>query len=107
MATRPAFELIYAPIVKHHLRAIEPVSHSLIREAIERQLKYEPDVETKNRKPLKRPVLFGAKWELRCGPHNRFRVFYTVDREAGEVAILAIGEKRGERLIIGREEVKL
>jgi len=107
MATRHAFELIYAPLVKRQLRAIEPKYHSLIRKAIELRLKHESDVESKNRKPLKRPVLLGAKWELRSGPGNRFRVFYKVDRKAHEVDILAIGEKRGERLIVGREEVEL
>ncbi len=107
MTPRLAFELIYAPLVKRHLRAIEPKYHSFIREAIELQLKHEPDVETKNRKPLKRPILLGAKWELRCGRNNRFRVFYKVDRKVHEVDILAIGEKRGERLSVGREEIEL
>jgi mRNA-degrading endonuclease RelE of RelBE toxin-antitoxin system len=107
MTPRLAFELIYAPLVKRHLRAVEPTYHSFIREAIELQFKHEPDVETKNRKPLKRPILWGAKWELRCGPNNRFRVFYKVDRKVHEVDILAIGEKRGERLRVGREEIEL
>ena len=107
MPPRLAFELIYAPLVKRHLQAIEPKYHSFIREAIERQLKHEPDVETKNRKPLKRPILWGAKWELRCGPNNRFLVFYKVNRKAHEVDILAIGEKREERLRVGREEIEL
>jgi mRNA-degrading endonuclease RelE of RelBE toxin-antitoxin system len=107
MTPRLAFELIYAPLVKGHLRVIEPTYHSFIREAIELQLKHVPDVETKNRKPLKRPILWGAKWELRCGPNNRFRVFYKVDRKVHEVDLLAIGEKRGERLRVGREEIAL
>jgi len=25
---------------------------------------------------IKRPIAFGADWELRLGPKNRFRVFY-------------------------------
>ena len=62
-------------------------------------------METRNRKPLKRPVIFGAKWELRLGPNNRFRVFYRVDRDRGEVILLAIGEKIGTQLFIGGEEV--
>ena len=107
MTPRLAFESIYAPLVKRHLRAIEPKHHPFIRETIELQLKHEPDVETKNRKPLKRPILFGAKWELRCGPNHRFRVFFKVDRKVHEVDILAIGEKRGERLGVGREEIEL
>ena len=107
MTPRLACELIYAPLVKRHLRPIERKYHSFIREAIELQLKHEPDVETKNRKPLKRPILWGAKWELRCGPNNRFRVFYKVDRKVHEVDILTIGEKRGDRLGVGREEIEL
>jgi hypothetical protein len=68
---------------------------------------YEPDVTTRNRKPLKRPVFFEATWELRFGPGNRFRVFYDIDQKQHVVAILAIGIKRGNRLLIGGEEIRL
>jgi len=78
-----------------------------IRRTIEEQLPFEPDVETQNRKPLKRPVDFGAQWELRFGPDNRFRVFYRIDYEVLQVNILAIGEKCGERLMMGGEVVRL
>ena len=74
---------------------------------MESQLQFEPDVETRNRKPLKRPVMFGAKWEIRFGTDNRFRVFYRVDYDQQQVVILAIGEKVGNRLLIGGEEIKL
>jgi mRNA-degrading endonuclease RelE of RelBE toxin-antitoxin system len=102
-----AFEILYAPIVRQHLSTIEHKYYSLIREAIEEQLSYEPDRDTRNRKPLKQPVQNGAQWELRCGPNNRFRIFYTSDRERREVVILAIGEKQGNRLMLGGEEVVL
>lgn len=101
------FELLYAPIVREQLRAIEPKHYSLIRQTVEEQLRFEPDVETRNRKPLKRQVVFGGTWELRFGPNNRFRLFYEVDRHARRVHIVAIGEKRGERLFVGGREVKL
>ena len=101
------FELIYPPSIKAHLNAIEAKYYSLIRKSIEQQLFFEPDIETINRKPLKRPVALGAKWELRFGFENRFRVFYRVDYENRQVVILAIGEKKGNRLIIGGEEVEL
>ncbi len=104
--SRP-FELIYAPIVMQHLKAIEPKYHPVIRQALEEQLRYEPDAETRNRKPLKRPVVFGARWELRFGPNNRFRVFYRVSRDTHEVFVLAVGEKVGSRLLIGGEEIEL
>jgi mRNA-degrading endonuclease RelE of RelBE toxin-antitoxin system len=107
MNPRRSFELVYAPQVKEHLKAIERKYYGLIRRAIEAQLQFEPEVETINRKPLKRAVAFEAEWDIRFGPDNRFRVFYEVDQEVGTVYILAIGVKVRDRLIIGREEVEL
>jgi len=107
MIPKRRFELIYAPQVKQHLKAIERKHHTLIRREIEARLQFEPEVETRNRKPLKRVVGFGAEWEIRFGPANCFRVFYEVGRERGVVYILAIGVKERERLYIGGEEIKL
>jgi mRNA-degrading endonuclease RelE of RelBE toxin-antitoxin system len=107
MISKVSFTLIYAPAVKEHLKTIEAKYHSLIRTTIERQLRFEPDVETKNRKPLRHPVAFETAWEIRFGPDNRFRVFYGVDRGRREVLILAIGQKKGNRLLIAGEELEL
>jgi mRNA-degrading endonuclease RelE of RelBE toxin-antitoxin system len=107
MARRQAFSLIVDPEVKRHLRAIEARFHSLIRDAIEEQLRFEPETETTNRKPLRQEAAFGATWELRFGPDNRFRVLYDVDPESRQVQILAIGVKERNRLTIGGEEVEL
>jgi len=108
MAThRQPFEVIYASQVKQHLRVIERRHYALIRRTVEMQLQFEPDVETRNRKPLKRSVGLAARWELRCGPQNRFRVFYDVDHERHMVYILALGVKQGHRLFIGGEEITL
>jgi mRNA-degrading endonuclease RelE of RelBE toxin-antitoxin system len=41
---------------------------------------------------------------LRCGPGNRFRVFYEIHTEEQSVMVLAIGIKEGNRLRIGGEE---
>jgi mRNA-degrading endonuclease RelE of RelBE toxin-antitoxin system len=95
----------FANEVKEHLRAIERKHHSRIRETIDEQLRFEPDRATRNRKPLKPPAPFEAGWELRCGPDNRFRVFYDLDLENREVEILAIGMKERNRVLIGGEEV--
>ena len=54
------FTIVYAPITKQHLRAIEPKYYSLIRTAVEEQLAFEPTRDTRNRNPLKRPVFFEA-----------------------------------------------
>ncbi len=107
MARRRPFSLIFDPEVKQHLRAIDGKYHSLIRAGIHEQLVFEPETETRNRKPLRPLAAFGATWELHLGPDNRFRVLYTVDLERREVAILAIGVKEGERLTIAGEEIEL
>jgi len=107
MSPRQKFVLIYAPLTKLHLKTIERKYYSLIRATIEDELQFEPDVETRNRKPLKRPVIFEAEWELRFGPDNKFRVFYDINIESHEVYILAIGVKKGNRLFFGGKEVKL
>jgi mRNA-degrading endonuclease RelE of RelBE toxin-antitoxin system len=105
MARRQAYTLAFASEVTKHLRAIDAKYHALIREKIDEQLRFEPATETTNRKPLRQPAPFGAAWEIRFGPDNRFRVLYDIDQEGRVVQILAIGEKQRERLFIGGEEV--
>jgi mRNA-degrading endonuclease RelE of RelBE toxin-antitoxin system len=107
MTKRYKFILIYSPITKAHLRTIDSKYYSLIRASIEKNLQFEPDIETTNRKPLKRQVAFEAEWELRFGPDNRFRVFYDIEMTSHEVFILAIGEKDRNCLVIGGKEIKL
>jgi len=104
MAKTTPFALVYAAEVKQHLRVIGAKHRSLIQSEIETQLIFEPNVETRNRKPLKRPVESEAEWELRLGPANRFRVFYQVNAEGREVRVLAIGVKERNRLLIGGKE---
>jgi mRNA-degrading endonuclease RelE of RelBE toxin-antitoxin system len=107
MARKQPFALIYDPEVAGHLDAIEAKYHSLIRTTIEEQLRFEPETATRNRKPLERPLDLGARWELRLGPDNRFRVFYRVDAEERRVRILAIAVKERNRIFLAGEEVEL
>jgi mRNA-degrading endonuclease RelE of RelBE toxin-antitoxin system len=107
MVRRQAYELAFATEVTKHLRAIDAKYHALIRKKIGQQLRFEPVAETTNRKPLRQPAPFGATWEIRFGPDNRFRVLYDIDEEARVVQIIAIGEKQRECLFIGGEEVRL
>ena len=107
MVVGKRFELIYDREVRRHLAKIERRYHSLIRREIESSLTYEPETETRNRKPLSRPSVFGTAWELRFGPDNCFRVFYRADLESREVYVLAIGVKQGSRLFIGGKEFQL
>src|SRR5262245_55935240 len=102
----PPFDLVYDPEVRDHLDAIESKYHSLIRTALEEQLLFDPEVTTRNRKPLERPIAFDARWELRFGPDNCFRAFYRVEMEERRVRVLAIGVKDRNRLYIGGKLVK-
>src|SRR5512138_3611113 len=106
MGRRPKFRLIFAPEAIGHLKAIERKHYGLIEKTLDEQLSVTPERETRNRKPLDQPAPFGATWELRFGPNNRFRVFYEIDLEQKSVWILAIGLKEGNRLMIGREEIE-
>jgi len=103
----PTYELFYDTEVSRHLVVIERKYHSLIRETIEQQLRYAPNVATRNRKPLRGPTESGADWELRFGPDTRFRVLYRADEERRQVIVLAIGVKMGNRLLIGGMEIQL
>jgi mRNA-degrading endonuclease RelE of RelBE toxin-antitoxin system len=107
MARRDSYTLVFARGVTKHLKSIDAKYDSLIREKIEEQLLFQPNVETKNRKPLRQPAPFGAEWEIRFGPNNRFRVLYDIDEEERTVQILAIGEKEGNHLIVAGEEMEL
>jgi hypothetical protein len=104
MAKRPKFTVALAPEAIKHLDLIDSKYHGLLRRTINEQLTYTPTEEARNRKPLDQPAPFGASWELRCGPANRFRVFYEVDSAALVVQVLAFGVKDRNRLLIGGEE---
>ena len=107
MARQQPYTLAFVDATAEHLRAIEVKYHALIRQRTHEQLRLEPNVETRNRKPLRQPAALGATWELRLGPDNRFRVLYGVDVEGQQVQILAIGIKEGNRLFVGGEEMEL
>lgn len=66
MARRPAFEVIFDVQALEHMETIERKYHSLIRQAVEGQLTSEPEVPTRNRKPLLRETAIGATWEVRA-----------------------------------------
>jgi mRNA-degrading endonuclease RelE of RelBE toxin-antitoxin system len=107
MPQRRRFELIFAPAIIGHLDAIERKFHRLVQKTLDEQLTPIPVRETRNRKSLQQPSPFGATWELRFGPNNRFRVFYEVDNIERTVLLLAVGVKERNRLFIGGEEFEL
>ncbi len=102
-----AYRLVYDAEFVPQLKHIERKYHSAIKAAIESHLIYEPVKRNRNRKPLNRPVVWGARWELRCGEDNEFRVFYSVYPVEREVHILAVGIKIREQLFVYGKEVEI
>ncbi|HZY31733.1 MAG TPA: type II toxin-antitoxin system RelE/ParE family toxin, partial [Candidatus Methylomirabilis sp.] len=86
-----------------HFAQLTARQRAIVLNAVKVQLQYEPLRETPTRKPLRpNPV---APWELRVGA---LRVFYEVDaREPDLVNVLAIGIKRGNRLIVAGKELRI
>jgi mRNA-degrading endonuclease RelE of RelBE toxin-antitoxin system len=98
-----AHSIEFAESVKEQLRSLPARQRALILDFIEKQLMHEPLTETRNRKPMRPNPL--APWELRL---YNLRVFYEVAAdEPNVVRILAIGEKKGDKLFIGGKEVQL
>ena len=104
MSRRLVFEVIFDVLALDHMEAIESKYHSLIRRTVVKQLISEPDTPTRNRKPLLREAAIGAAWEVRCGPGNRFRIFYDVHRDQRLVVVLAIARKVRNQLFVGKEK---
>ena len=103
--TQP-FEIVFDERALEHLDLVESKHDSVIRHAFETQLRFEPYIETRNRKPLRAPSTLGATWELRCGSNNRFRIFYDIDLDARMVIVLAIAVKDRNELWIGKERLE-
>lgn len=107
MSREPLFDIIFDDAVQAQFALIERKDQSLILDAIEQQLSYEPNRTTGNRKALRIPNSLDATWELRCGANNRYRVFYDVVVDERLVVVLAVARKLGNRLMIGSEEIAL
>ncbi len=59
---RPPSDISYAGMTKAHLRAIDARYHLLIQTTIEAWLSHKPDVEPRNRKPLRREAGTSGTW---------------------------------------------
>lgn len=93
----------YSPEAEEHLRWLTTRQQRTVLDTVDRQLLNEPNVETRNRKPMRpNPV---APWELRIGD---LRVYYEIKNEPHRVVtILAIGVKERNQVRIGGERMKL
>ena len=101
------YEIHYTQTGLEHLRRLAARDWATIMDAVDDQLRHQPDLPTRHRKQMRpNPV---APWELRVGD---YRVFYDIEpitEEASEprVVVLAIGLKTGSRFLIGDEEHQL
>src|SRR6266511_2935898 len=96
------YRIEYSPPSRDHLAALTAGQRALILDEVDAQLRHQPTVVTRNRKPLQPNPL--ARFELRIGD---LRVYYEVDEIQRVVEVRAVGIKDRNRVLIGGEEVKL
>ncbi|MCB1194090.1 MAG: hypothetical protein KDK90_26880 [Leptospiraceae bacterium] len=96
------YEIEYTQDAINDLKWFKKNEQKTIIDMIDLQLKYEPLLETRNRKQLRTNST--AEWELRIGD---FRVFYNVFGKIYIVEIERIGEKFGNRIFFQGKEEKL
>jgi len=88
------WELIYATSADKDLDRIKAYDLRQIHDAIMNNLCYEPNVQTRNRKPLRTtgasPVDLREVWELRV---DKYRVFYRFNADEHVVTILYVRKK--------------
>ncbi len=98
-----AYLVEYSPEAEHHLSRLKARQQATVFDAVDQQLSHQPNVETRNRKPMRpNPI---APWELRIGI---LRVYYDIeDDPAPRVKVLAVGKKIRNRVIVGDEELQL
>jgi mRNA-degrading endonuclease RelE of RelBE toxin-antitoxin system len=97
------YRIEYSPDTEDHFRILTRRQQVTVLDTVEKQLQYQPAVETKNKKPMRpNPV---APWELRIG---NLRVYYDIedDPEHG-VYIRTIGIKERNNVRIGKEVIRL
>ncbi len=101
--TAMAYRIEYSPDVIEHLRILTKRDQRIILDEIEQQLTCQPDVRTRNRKPMRSNPL--APWELRVGA---FRVYYDMAGTPEPVVyIRAIGIKERNIVRIGGSVIDL
>ena len=93
----------YSPGAEDHLGWLTTRQQRIVLDAVDRQLVEQPNVETRNRKPMRPNAV--APWELRIG---NLRVYYEMkDDPQFTVTILAIGIKDRNQVRIAGERIKL
>ena len=96
------YRIEYSPDTEDQFRVLTTRQQVTILGTVEKQLQYQPAVETRNRKPMRpNPI---APWELRIG---NLRVYDIEDEPEHVVCIRAVGIKERDNVRIGKEVIKL
>ncbi len=97
------YRIEFSPDAEDHLRVFSAGQSAAVLNAIERRLRYQPLVETRNRRPMRPNPM--APWELRV---ERIRVYYDVEQAPEPVVLIrAVGVKERNLVRIGREAIEL
>jgi hypothetical protein len=98
------YRIEYSPDSEDHFRFLTKRRQVTVLNTVEKQLQDQPDVETRNRKPMRpNPI---APWELRV---RSLRVYYYDFEHKPDrvVHIRAGGFKERNNVKIGKEVIKL
>ena len=99
----PAYRIEYTEEALAQLDRFTAHWQSLLLDAVERQLRHQPTVSTRNRKLLRANAV--AARELRIGD---LRVYFDVEELPDRiVTVRAVGFKVRDRVVIGGEEIDL
>ena len=97
------FEIQYTSEAGEHLGALSARERRIIADAVREQLAHQPNVPTRNRKPMRPNKL--ATWALRIGS---FRVYYDVEEQPRrKVVVIAVGVKERNVVRIAGKEFPL
>ncbi len=95
------YKIEYSKEAIDHLRYLSAGQRSIIFDAVDKQLCYEPTVETRNRK-LMRPNALSV-YELRV---QNLRIYFDVEEIPEKIVVIrAIGQKYRNKVYLGGEEI--
>ncbi len=93
------YDIEFSDTANQDLKWFKKHEQNIILDGIAENLRYEPNIETRNRKPMDpNPI---AEWELRI---DKFRVLYNIEQTVKIVSIEAIGVKIGSDFVIRGEK---
>jgi len=101
---REPYALDFTKQASQHIELLEAGEKTLVFDAIDRHVTYEPTTRTRNRKPMSRDKeMYIAPWELRV---RDLRVYYGVKESDRIVVIVAVGKKSRARVKLGNRWIR-